>query len=204
VSSQKGNHEGLRFGALIATIAICAVIVIGLMISSVEGLAQGHDMSNMPGMKSSKPKAKRKAARRQNAVQQGRGERRRHIRWATCLERPCRNEYAKQANCPSVKNNPNGGTVSADADEYAWYADADSFAKSSAFSAAKDGDEHADAVSIARSFAENGNEYAGYANANIIAKPTSFSSTPDAYAGAFCQPAASPWVKCPAWRWAAA
>lgn len=54
--------KGLRFGAMIAMIAICAVVVTGLMISSVEGMAQGHDMSKMPGMKMSKPKANRKTA----------------------------------------------------------------------------------------------------------------------------------------------
>ncbi len=52
----------LRFGAFIAVIAICAVVVIGLMISSVDGMAQGHDMSKMAGMEMSKPKANRKTA----------------------------------------------------------------------------------------------------------------------------------------------
>lgn len=56
--------KGLRFGALLGTFAICAVIVTGLMTSSVEALPQGHDMSKMPGMKMSKPKAKRKTATR--------------------------------------------------------------------------------------------------------------------------------------------
>jgi hypothetical protein len=52
----------LSFGALIATLAMCALIITGLMISTVEGMAQGHDMSKMPGMKMPKAKAKRKTA----------------------------------------------------------------------------------------------------------------------------------------------
>ncbi len=52
--------KGFRFGALIATIPMCAVIVTGLMISSVNAMAQ-HE-GHMPGMKMSKPKAKRKTA----------------------------------------------------------------------------------------------------------------------------------------------
>jgi hypothetical protein len=50
----------LSFGAVIAALAICAVIITGLMVSSVDGLAQGHDMSNMPGMKRPKAKARTK------------------------------------------------------------------------------------------------------------------------------------------------
>lgn len=62
--------KGLRIGALIAIIAIWAVVFTGLVVSTVEAMAQGHDMSKMPGMNMSKPKAKRKTAskRRRSAT----------------------------------------------------------------------------------------------------------------------------------------
>src|SRR4030095_1675281 len=56
--------KGLRIGALIAIIAICAAVFTGLVVSTVEAMTQGHDMSQMPGMKMSKPKAKRKTAKK--------------------------------------------------------------------------------------------------------------------------------------------
>ena len=49
----------LRLGALMGIVAISALIFTSLIISSrVEGMAQGHDMSKMPGMNMSKPKPK--------------------------------------------------------------------------------------------------------------------------------------------------
>ena len=54
--------KGLRIGASIAIIAICAVVFTGLVVSTVEAMAQGHDMIKMPGMNMSKPKAKRTTA----------------------------------------------------------------------------------------------------------------------------------------------
>ena len=47
--------------AMVQKIAIAAFIGIGLIISSnVEGMSQGHDMQNMPGMSKSKPAARKK------------------------------------------------------------------------------------------------------------------------------------------------
>jgi hypothetical protein len=58
--------QRLSLGVLLSRIAICAIVFIGLVSSNIHVKAQGHDMSQMPGMKMSEPKAnsKRKTTRK--------------------------------------------------------------------------------------------------------------------------------------------
>ena len=96
-----------RFGALIAMIAIWAVIVTGLMISTVKGMAQGHDMSNMPGMKMSKPKPKRKTAtkRKRGTTRKRRPPKKHQMGSISGTTMPGRNMPSKQ-NAPPSKTTP--------------------------------------------------------------------------------------------------
>ncbi|MDX6498270.1 MAG: hypothetical protein QOG23_1530 [Blastocatellia bacterium] len=63
--------KSLSVGAFIRMSGFSAVIIIGLILTSAgRGVAQGHDMKNMPGMKMPKPKAKvtRRAAPKKRRV----------------------------------------------------------------------------------------------------------------------------------------
>ena len=74
-------------------------------------------------------------------------------------------------------NFTNGEAISAKGDEYARNANAVRIA--TGLASAKDGNEHADANSIAGSIAENGDEYARHANASGFTKSTSVASGED-------------------------
>ena len=173
-------------------IATCAVIVTGLRISSVEVMAQGHDMSNMPGMKMSKPKAHRKTANKKRRV-------------TTRKRRPAKKHQMGNNSGMTMPgmNMPNTQTAPSSRTTPTWRQSTRRPVCSSSasrrgalpdrpvcpgFSAAEDGNEHANAQSITISFAENRDEHAGYANADRIAKAAGFTSTPGAYAHAFCEP----------------
>ena len=99
--------KGLRIGALIAIIAICAVVFTGLAVSTGEVMAQGHDMSQMPGMKMSKPKAKRKAAnkRRRRTTKKRRTAKKHQMGNMPGMTVPGMNMPSKQT-APSSKSTP--------------------------------------------------------------------------------------------------
>jgi hypothetical protein len=97
----------LGFGALIATIAMSTVIVTGLMISTVKGMAQGHDMSNMPGMKMSKSKPKRKSSTRKKrgTTRKRRTTKKHQMETTPGMQMPGMNMPSKQS-MPSSKMAP--------------------------------------------------------------------------------------------------